>query len=195
MSSTKQEGRILQRGPSRKGLRSAIPDARKVEAAFAKMDLSPGGLARIAAVLRRLGPLSGAELRRIARDAETLMGHSAPATDRILRSVMKWISLDQLSIKPEMAASLPPNERAEALARVAACAAALAACEPNTALPVAEPDDWIPIDEAISLLHVDRRWLFRHKALPWIRILSRKRLLVNKTGALAWLKAGTRRRG
>lgn len=121
MSSTKQEGRILQRGPSRKGLRSAIPDARKVEAAFAKMDLSPGGLARIAAILRRLGPLSGAELRRIARDAETLMGHSAPATDRILRSVMKWISLDQLSIKPEMAASLPPTERAEALARVAAC--------------------------------------------------------------------------
>ena len=195
MSSAKQEGRILQRGPSRKGLRSAIPDARKVEAAFAKMDLSPGGLARIAAILRRLGPLSGAELRRIARDAETLMGHSAPATDRILRSVMKWISLDQLSIEPEMAASLPPNERAEALARVAACAAALAACEPNTANPAPEPDPWIGIDEACALLPgIDRRWLFRQAdRLPWIKRLSRKRLLVNKPGALLWLK--TRKRG
>ena len=173
-----------------------IEDARKVETIFAGMDLPPSGIARLAAILKRLGPLTPHEKKRVAREAERLVGSPTPATDRILRSIMKWISLDQLSIKPEMAASLPPNERAEALARVAACAAALAACEPNTTNPAPEPEQWIGIDEAIYLLHVERRWLFRQTdRLPWIKRLSRKRLLVNKTGALAWLKAGTRRRG
>ncbi len=172
-----------------------IEDARKVETIFAGMDLPPSGIARLAAILKRLGPLTPSEKKRVAREAERLVGSPTPATDRILRSIMKWISLDQLSIKPEMAASLPPNERAEALARVAACAAALAACEPNTANPAPEPDPWIGIDEACALLPgIDRRWLFRQAdRLPWIKRLSRKRLLVNRPGALLWLK--TRKRG
>lgn len=107
--------------------------------------------------------------------------------------ITKLLSLDEILRHPEKLLGQPQHEIAETKIACAAVSAALAACEPTQAPVIAEPEQWIGIDEAISLLHVDRRWLFRHKeSFPWIRKLSRKRLLVNKPGALAWLK--TRRR-
>ncbi len=117
-----------------------------------------------------------------------------------MSGLMKLLSLDEIVRHPEMLAKQPPQEIRETKIACSAALAALNAAEGDTGATAGNPavpaEEWIGPAEACILLDVDRRWLFRHKeSLPFIKRLSRKKLLVNKTGALAWLKAGTRRRG
>ncbi len=112
--------------------------------------------------------------------------------------ITRLLSLDEILRHPEMLAHQPPHEIKET--RIA-CSAALAAlnaaeadAEPTAGNPGVPAEEWIDADEACALLHFNRRWLFqRADRYPWVKRLSRKRLLVNKAGALLWLKVGKRR--
>jgi hypothetical protein len=112
---------------------------------------------------------------------------------------MRLIDLNDLAIRPQMAASVPRNELVAERARIAACAAALdsviASAPPE---PVAQTEDggWLELDVVLAKhpgIGITRRWLFANAEecappkLPFLKRLSRKGLLVNENGLKRWL--------
>lgn len=100
-------------------------------------------------------------------------------------------SLDELARDPSLATGLPAHTLKSLMLRTAALLAVLAAAEeqPTTATPAAyEPDKWISADEAAALLQKPRRWIVDNAdRLPWVRRVSRKKLLCSEAGLRKWL--------
>lgn len=106
-------------------------------------------------------------------------------------------TLDQLARDPSAAVGLP----AAALAALhAQCTAALSAIgmalasvqsshDANTKAVGDDGDRLLTVDEAAELLRRDRRWIYRHSTLPFVRRVSRKSLLCSESGIRKWLAA------
>lgn len=53
----------------------------------------------------------------------------------------------------------------------------------------AEKSEWLDVDETVNKYKLSRRWLYsKSKALPFLKRISRKKLLVHEPGLLRWLK-------
>ncbi len=51
----------------------------------------------------------------------------------------------------------------------------------------ADSDRWLTVEEAGAITNLPARWFYRHKALPFVKQLSRRCLRVNETGLRRWL--------
>jgi hypothetical protein len=57
----------------------------------------------------------------------------------------------------------------------------------NGLAEVHQEPDVITIERACEMLGCSRRWLFRHKSLPFVKRLSRKNLVVDAAKLKAWI--------
>ena len=103
--------------------------------------------------------------------------------------VMRLIDLNVLCARPEMAANVPRNELPGERARAAACLAAIDSVIASAPEPVEVVEDrLLTVSQAVEMFPVvNRRWLFEHDSLPFIRRLSRKRLAISETGLRRYL--------
>jgi hypothetical protein len=106
-------------------------------------------------------------------------------------------TLDELTANPAKAAALPPDAVPALLAELASRQHVLSALSSTliSSLVLAQKkptafdpeDEMLEPDAAAELLHKTRQWLFRHKRLPFVRVISRKSILCSKKGLLKWL--------
>jgi len=86
-----------------------------------------------------------------------------------------------LPVTKAIAANLPVEQVPVALTKLTTLSAALAARLPGggggkSELPAA-PEFKLSIDDMMRMTGKSRRWLFEHKHLPFIRVISRKTLV------------------
>jgi len=107
--------------------------------------------------------------------------------------VMRLIDMNVLCARPEMAANVPRNELRGERARAAACLAAIDSVIASAPEPVEVVEDrLLTVSQAVEIFPgvVNRRWLFEHDSLPFIRRLSRKRLAISEAGLRRYLAVG-----
>jgi hypothetical protein len=94
---------------------------------------------------------------------------------------------------PTLARDLCGSTRQAALEALTTATAAVAAHRPdddahNEHGGAAGAATWnLGADQAATILSVTRRWLFRHKHLPFVRLISRKKLVCDEAKLRAWI--------
>jgi hypothetical protein len=103
-------------------------------------------------------------------------------------------TLDQLARDPSAAVGLPTSALAalhlQCTAALSAIGFAWASAGQSGQTPAENRDDrMLTVDEAAAMLRRDRRWIYRHSNLPFVRRVSRKSLLCSESGIKKWLAA------
>jgi hypothetical protein len=110
--------------------------------------------------------------------------------------LMSLPSIDEVVQDPKRLAGLSEELLTALLARCGAAQGIITAALVTAGLskrirPEAEPDPKtkvLNVEEAVEMLHVKRRWLYRNAGrYPFIRRLSRKKLLISEKGLREWL--------
>ena len=110
-------------------------------------------------------------------------------------------SLDALEAEPGAATTLPTAAVADLARRAGRLAADLqgillarvAMASPDApAIPSKDDDEWISLEQAQRLLGVSAKWFTRRKGkLPFIKRLSRRKVVVSRTALQRWIAART----
>jgi hypothetical protein len=117
---------------------------------------------------------------------------SSPATQLNGKGIRPVPGLDDVARDARCASGLPKAALLSLLLRTAAVqsclTAQLAAIGDPEQPATAKEDRMLDADEAATLLHKPRRWLFEHKkTLPFVTIVSRKVLLCSEAGLKKWM--------
>jgi len=92
-------------------------------------------------------------------------------------SIIGTPTLSDLLADPTRITALPPK----AVAALAAGVVYATLTKNGEAAPAPAPDPgvWVGVGEAMAATGYPRRWFFRHKRMPFCKLLSRKHLLVD----------------
>jgi hypothetical protein len=97
-------------------------------------------------------------------------------------------SLDEIATAPDRAADLSPAARARLIGKAHTALAALTT--PGiTGSASAAGENWISVAESAKLLGYTKRWFYRNPNLPFIKRVSRRKLLINRTLLDRWLES------
>lgn len=99
------------------------------------------------------------------------------ATSLASRNITSMPTLADLVSDPTKSTSVPP----EAIAALGAAVIYRLLTEPahKSPPPPDDPGAWVGVGEAAVATGYPRRWFFRHKRMPFCKLLSRKHLLVD----------------
>jgi len=107
-------------------------------------------------------------------------------------------TLDEIARDPSRAHGLPAPTLVALATLCAAAQSVIAQAQAALLLsPQARPtrndspdDQMLTVEEAAAMLRQSKQWLYRHAdQLPFVRRLSRKKLLCSRSGIVHWLAA------